>query len=624
MSAAPSEISAEDLESAPLEAYANDTGSADHADSASSALQGALTLAEEYGIPVFPCRPDKRPYTKYGFQDAACNIEQIAEWWTRWPDALVGVPTGQASKLLVVDIDPPGAEWRREHAERLACGRVHRTRRGHHLLYRYPSDAEIRNSAGKVATGVDVRGEGGYIIWWPAHGLDAVDSLEDLTEPPKWLLELMTAKEQPKANGHDIAAHLIPNGKRNEFLSREAFRQRKQGASVEQIREVLATLNQTRCAQPLDDEEVRGIAERKGRIEPEAVPEPPRRAPMEWRSFEGRDPPKREWIIPHWIPGGCITLLAGRGGIGKTLIAQHIATALALGHEYIEPVQSRRVLMWAGEDDEAELWRRQHSISSWMGQPLSALTERLSLYSYVGCDITFAAPMYGSLKPTAMLGQLREQVRDHRAELVILDNVARIYGGSENDRHAVTTFLAWLAGACSPAAVLLLAHPAKAAGSEYSGSTAWEGAVRARLYLSDRPPDQDIDDDAAVDDRLRYLARRKANYSALDIRRMTLTDGVLIPDTAEPVRVGKPSAEYVQDIVSRAVTTLSARDIYGTASTASPNYLPHLAKQYHLLDTATDKAFAGAMREMILSGALISREVGRSPDRHKRYGLVVA
>ena len=357
--------------------------------------------------------------------------------------------------------------------------------------------------------------------------------------------------------------------------------------------------------------------------EPQARRELPRRAPIDWRALDGRTPPPREWIVPHWIPAGCMTLLAGRGGIGKTLLAQHIATALALGLEYIEPLTPRRVLLWAGEDDEAELWRRQHHISSWMMQPLSALEGRLYVYSYAGADITLAAPVYGTLRPTPLLEELREQVHDHRAELVILDNVARIFGGSENDRHAVTTFLAWLAAACAPAAVLLLAHPAKTGGSEYSGSTAWEGAVRARLYLSDRPPDQDDDEDAPVDDRVRYLARRKSNYSALDLRRLTFQDGVLIPAPVEPGRTGRPMGEAAQDVVRRAVRALAERGIYGSHGQRSSHYLPRLVRQYGLLDGLTEREFAAAMRAMILAGELVTREVGKYVNRTPRMGLAL-
>jgi RecA-family ATPase len=346
---------------------------------------------------------------------------------------------------------------------------------------------------------------------------------------------------------------------------------------------------------------------------------------LNWDDLEGKQPPARDWILPHWIPAGHSTLLAGRAGIGKTLLAQHIGTALALAHEFMEPVQQRRVLMWAGEDDEAELWRRQIRINSHMRHPLSALSERFFLHSYAGADITLAAPVFGRLQPTPLLGELRIQVKDYRAELVIVDNAARVYGGNENDRHSATTFLAWLQSACAPAAILLLSHPAKAEGSEYSGSTAWEGAVRARLYLSDRPPDaKDGDEDAPIDDRVRYLSRRKANYSALDMRRFSLVDGVLIADTIEPERTGaRVSGEFAKDIVRRAITKLAEKGVHGSLSTASPEFLPKLAKQYGLLDSLTTAQFGTLMRTMILGGEITKAEVGKYQNRTPKTGLVL-
>jgi hypothetical protein len=58
-----------------------------------SILTAALKLAAR-GIRVFPCKQDKTPHTERGFKDATCGEGIIADWWSRWPDALVGVPTG--------------------------------------------------------------------------------------------------------------------------------------------------------------------------------------------------------------------------------------------------------------------------------------------------------------------------------------------------------------------------------------------------------------------------------------------------------------------------------------------------------------------------------------------------
>ncbi len=595
-------------------------------------LQAALHLAEEYGLPVFPCRPDKKPYTEHGFKDATSSLTAIEEWWQRWPDALVGVPTGAASKVLVLDVDPAGFGWYQENAAQLAAGRVHRTRRaGYHLLYRAPANP-VRNSASQLAPGIDVRGEGGYIIWWPAAGCEAVGDFDDIGDAPPWLLErLAQAPPIPAASATTPAGEgRVPEGGRNAYLSREAYRLRKQGMAVEQILIALRGLNAAMCRPPLEESELQVIAKGKERIEPEPSPAPPedvapqRPLLMDWADLDGKEPPARLWTIPFWVPAGHMTLLSGRGGVGKTLLAQHLGTALALGAEYIEQLEPKRVLMWAGEDDTAELWRRQCEISSWLGQPLSALAGRFYLHSYSGYDITLMAPIYGELAVTPMLAELKAQVRDYGAEAVILDNVARLFGGNENDRHQVTTFCALVQGACAPAAVILLGHPAKAAGSEYSGSTAWEGAVRARLYLGDRPPDQNPDDeDAPIADDVRYLSRRKANYSALDLRRLRMIGGVMVPDPVDPAKAFHPTGELAKDVVRRAVKTLGTRGIFGTGSTASPSYLPKLAKQYALLETLDPKLFATAMRQMILDGDLVSREVGKNANRTPKFGLVL-
>ena len=92
-------------------------------------------------------------------------------WWARFPDALVGVPTGSASGLVVIDVDPDGIDFLLgPYGELLETGRRHKTPRGFHYLFRAPTDRSIRSSISKLAKGVDVRGDGGYIIWWPAHG----------------------------------------------------------------------------------------------------------------------------------------------------------------------------------------------------------------------------------------------------------------------------------------------------------------------------------------------------------------------------------------------------------------------------------------------------------------------
>jgi RecA-family ATPase len=358
--------------------------------------------------------------------------------------------------------------------------------------------------------------------------------------------------------------------------------------------------------------------------DPDKVPILPRR-PLDWSDLKGREPDPRSWAVEDWLPMGNAALLAGRGGIGKTLLAQTIGTCMALRLNYFaDTPHTRRVLIWAGEDDHDELWRRQLAICQWAGIGIEDVADKLIVQSYHAQDLTLAGLAFGKFSQTALMGELRDQVQDYRADYVFLDSLARIFGGSENDRHQVTTFVSWITAACGKAGVCILGHPGKAQGAEYSGSTAWEGSVRARLYLGERLPDAEPDEDDPGDDTVRYLARRKANYSSKDFVKLEYCRGVLMPARQTETPFGVPSAEYAQDTVTRAVRKIADLGMICTASTRSDDYLPKLAKRYDLLDRVTERQFTTAMRKLIVGKKLVTAEVGKYANRNPRMGLRIA
>src|SRR5689334_20283986 len=80
-------------------------------------MRAAALSYAQLGFQVFPIKPrDKRPLTKHGFKEATSQEAQIRDWWTKWPRANIGIPTGIASRLLVVDIDPRNG-GPRDHSE---------------------------------------------------------------------------------------------------------------------------------------------------------------------------------------------------------------------------------------------------------------------------------------------------------------------------------------------------------------------------------------------------------------------------------------------------------------------------------------------------------------------------
>lgn len=123
-------------------------------------------------LPIFPCYPTKRPACENGYGDASTDLRRIVELWAGRRSLLVAVPTGEVTGFDVLDIDfqHGGKLFLDEHGSKLPLGaRIHQTRSGGlHFLFRHKQG--MRNSQALIAPGVDVRGDGGYAIWWPAYG----------------------------------------------------------------------------------------------------------------------------------------------------------------------------------------------------------------------------------------------------------------------------------------------------------------------------------------------------------------------------------------------------------------------------------------------------------------------
>lgn len=129
-------------------------------------LNIALAYAAR-GWRVHPLKPrDKRPLSKNGCKDGTLDPDIIRRWWTKIPDANIGLATGY--EFFVLDIDPDGMAWYEANdlptTHEAVTGRA-----GRHLLYRIPAGIVIHNSTGKIASGVDVRGIGGYIVAAPSQ-----------------------------------------------------------------------------------------------------------------------------------------------------------------------------------------------------------------------------------------------------------------------------------------------------------------------------------------------------------------------------------------------------------------------------------------------------------------------
>jgi hypothetical protein len=165
---------------------------------ADTAREDALRLAH-YSRPAFPYHANKRPACPHGFKDATAD----RELWAKYPGELIGVPTGETSGLFVIDVDSgrhaEAQDWLERASSDLPPTRWHATKPGGwHILFKHQPG--LKNSAAKLAKGVDTRGDGGYVIWWPFHlGLGAPHKIDhDIADLPAWLGDQLMAN--PVAN----------------------------------------------------------------------------------------------------------------------------------------------------------------------------------------------------------------------------------------------------------------------------------------------------------------------------------------------------------------------------------------------------------------------------------------
>lgn len=229
-------------------------------------------------------RSAKHPRTRHGVKDASNEPSMIHEWWSRWPEANIGIATGRRSGIFVLDVDPrKGGEFSLETLEdqyKLDLGDNYESASetlisrtgggGRHLVFRYPDKFPIKSSQGLIGRGLDVCSDGSFIIAPPSmhksgnryrwHGAGI-----ETTNVPKWLLyEILrtSSRQQPAARvegsiGSDVGSGtaIFREGARNDFLFKKCCGL-VHSFSSQEVRRRIGELNNSRCSPPLENEEI--------------------------------------------------------------------------------------------------------------------------------------------------------------------------------------------------------------------------------------------------------------------------------------------------------------------------------------------------------------------------------
>jgi hypothetical protein len=223
--------------------------------------------------------PGKHPRTRHGVNDASLDLSQVHDWWTRTPNANVGIATGKVSGIFVLDVDPRNGGDESLGALVELHGPLPQTVRcktgggGEHYYFTYEPGLACKAS---FMPGLDIKSDGGYVVAPPSghasggkYEWDADGHPDDvpLSAAPPWLLNAISGRDKGtspavRSDGGEnkLLPEQLPEGTRHDGMFRLACSLRSKGLGPEAIEAALLAENNVRCTPPLPEDEVKGIA----------------------------------------------------------------------------------------------------------------------------------------------------------------------------------------------------------------------------------------------------------------------------------------------------------------------------------------------------------------------------
>jgi len=450
--------------------------------------KAALDIAKKHNWRVFPCSPlDKRPMIPkheggHGFKDATCEPDKIIEMWIKYPNAMIGVATGAASGFFAVDLDRKEnmgdglATWRQWEIDIEAepvSTRQHKTpSTGRHMLFRYiPGVGSV--PLGKLGEGVEIKGDGGYIIVPPSvmsNNLKYTGNDKEISDAPEWFLNKLreyygrhrsTSGDNekgtpPDASEIEAALFAIPckDLDYNTWLYVGAALFKELGADGKKLFLKWSATDKARYkpgkdSRKWDDEVTKFKQHTIGTLFYYANEYDP-----EWRTkwdqkkhsapidlfnlfpIKEEQIPTRKWIVPGLLLRKHVTMTAAPGGTGKSVLTMCAAIMLAANKPWArwKPRKQCRVLIINAEEDNDELSRRSFAVAmKSLGINDNSILKGWVLAAKNPTSILVAK--YDSRTRTMIRQPLVEQlintIRKEKIDVVIVDPFAETFLGEE-------------------------------------------------------------------------------------------------------------------------------------------------------------------------------------------------
>jgi len=306
-------------------------------------LDAALEYIE-HGKSIIPIRNGtKKPLIKWEkYQTEIATPDEVSGWFKLWPDAQIALVTGLISKSAVIDGDSKiGNRWMKKNLPRTSV--YQKTPKGYHAIYA-TNGQPVKNKV-RISDGVDVRGDGGYILIAPSrHPSGAMYELiypiegegwDELAEFPYEILNSNTEDNQSS-----VTLDPVSTGRRNDTLAQIAGKYIGNGMNSDEVLDLCLGWNM-RCPEPQTEKDVEATVnsiikiheENNGPLDSKNTPkiEILSDVSMGIDEFRTLPIPERKSYLHPWLKEESVVLIAGERGIGKSNCALGILDAVTRG-----------------------------------------------------------------------------------------------------------------------------------------------------------------------------------------------------------------------------------------------------------------------------------------------------
>ncbi len=409
----------------------------------------------KHGFSVIPLRPRGKepliPWTE--FQKRRASEAEVKSWFVRWPEANIGIVSGKISGIAVIDLD--GTEgFNSCSALGLVSTCISITGRGKHLWYKLPSVQDIVTNAVRIKPGIDIRGEGGFVV--------APPSIHESGRRYRWLRNFpATIVDLPnfplKIDGTNAPSATVPIQHSKEDWISKALKEMKNGNIDDTLFTICSRLRADGYGAGDALVLLKPHADRAGatpghledkienvwaRYEPNekrsvgSLPlsnDDPATAPSETiEDFMSEEEPI-SWLVPGLIAEKSLGFVVGLPETNKTWMLLDLAIEASVGGKWlgIFPVKLSRVWVVDQERFRGETKRRFKALLAGRGTSAKSL-ENLRVNSgnttfKLDLDHSFAA--------------FRKRLEEFKPDLVIIDSLATFHTKEENNRMEIQKVL---------------------------------------------------------------------------------------------------------------------------------------------------------------------------------------